>query len=376
MDFNIHQDHLIIELDEKINSYRNQIEKIKNEINSFKYGNIRNNGNMNYLNNNSSQYNFNYSSNPCLTNKNNCIQNDTLSFNCDQSKVQNLICCYEGQIKSLNEKIRILDNLLCHKQYDDEALRKCIENEIKMKMCNENIDLSEKLIKQKEDFDRILCCKLREKDDEIERMKKDFDREICIREKQIQDIKNEDCNHIKKIENELNNINIEYEKINEKYKNNLKIISDLFSFFHQYISLFNHSGIINCDGEDIKYDENNPNKNLQCSTFIINTLNNFICKLLKDNKEMYELLLNYRNTISKDKEENSQILNENYCLKEQLNNLVNQLSQNSQNQTIKNKETNNISDNFNHSIDFEAPIKKLKEKINDLEQTIQNQNND
>ena len=91
---------------------------------------------------------------------------------------------------------------------------------------------------------------------------------------------------------------------------------------------------------------------------------------------MYELLLKYKKIISKDKEENSQILNENYCLKEQLNNLVNQLSQNSQNQTIKNKETNNISDNFNHSIDFEAPIKKLKEKINDLEQTIQNQNND
>ena len=57
---------------------------------------------MNYLNNNSSQYNFNYSSNPCLTNKNNCIQNDTLSFNCDQSKVQNLICCYEGEINSFN----------------------------------------------------------------------------------------------------------------------------------------------------------------------------------------------------------------------------------------------------------------------------------
>ena len=375
MDFNIHQDHLLIELDEKINSYRNQIELIKNEIKSFKYGNFRNNdNNMNYLNNTSSQYNFNYSSNPCLTNKNNCIQNDSLSFNCDQSKVQNLICCYEGQIQSLNEKIRILDNLLCHKQYDDQALRKCIENEIKMKMCNENIDLSEKLIKQKEEFDRILCCKLREKDEEIERMRKDFDREICIREKQIQDIKNEDCNHIKNLENELNNKNIEFEKINEKNKNNLKIISDLFSFFHQYVSLFNKSGIINCDGEDIKYDENNPNKNLQCSNFIINTLNNFICKLLKDNNEMYELLLNYKNTIFKDKEENSQILNENNCLKEQLNNLVNQLSINSQNQTIKNRETN-LSDNINNSIDFE-PIKKLKEKINDLEQTIQNQNNE
>ena len=373
MDFNIHQDHLLIELDEKINSYKNEIEKIKNDIKIFKYGNIRNTGNMNYLNNtsNSNQYNFNYSSNPCSTNNNPCIQNDSLSFNCDQSKVQNLICCYEGQIQSLNEKIRILDNLLSHKQYDDQAFRKCIENEIKMKMCNENIDLSEKLIKQKEDFDKILCCKLREKDEQIERMKKDFDREICIREKQIQEIKNEDCNHIKNLENELNNKNIEL----EKYKNNSKIITDLFSFFHQYISLFNHSGVINCDGEDIKYDDNNPNQNLKCSTFILNTLNNFICKLLKDNKEMYELLLNYKNTICKDKEENSQILNENNCLKDQLNTLVNQLSQNTRNQTLKNRETE-ISDNINYSIDFEAPIKKLKEKINDLEQTIQNQNNE
>ena len=66
---------------------------------------------------------------------------------------------------------------------------------------------------------------------------------------------------------------------------------------------------------------------------------------------------------------------ENNCLKDQLNTLVNQLSQNTRNQTLKNRETE-ISDNINYSIDFEAPIKKLKEKINDLEQTIQNQNNE
>ena len=34
-----------------------------------------------------------------------------------------------------------------------------MENEIKMKMCNENIDLSEKLIKQKEDFDEFYVVK-------------------------------------------------------------------------------------------------------------------------------------------------------------------------------------------------------------------------
>ena len=35
-----------------------------------------------------------------------------------------------------------------------------------------------------------------------------------------------------------------------------------------------------------------------------------------------------------------------------------------------------ISDNINHSIDFEAPIKKLKEKINNLEKTNKNKNNE
>ena len=178
------------------------------------------------------------------------------------------------------------------------------------------------------------------------------------------------CYHI--INQEMNNKNIELEKLIEKYNNNLKIISDLFYFFQQNVNLFNNSGVINCDGDDIKYDENDPNKNIQCSNFIFTTINNFICKILKDNKEMYDLLLNYKNVIAKNEEENEQIINENNCLKEQLNNFANQLK----NQTL-NRETIDVTNNeYNRSIDYDGPIKDLKSRINKLEKTIKNQEYD
>ena len=365
MSFNLHKDHYLIEVDERINSYKNQIEKIKTELNCLKRGNSFNNN-----------YNYNYSSsiNPCSQN-NNIIE--------ENSKLKSLICCYEGEINSLNEKICKIQNILSNKNNEMQNRlfeeRKNIEDEIKnqqrrlnQNLCDEKIELSEKLCNQKQEF---------------ENMKRNLEREICLRENKIEEIKKENCiqiekmkeefeNQLKNIQNEMNNKNIELEKLIEKYNNNLKIISDLFLFFHQNIKLFNNSEIINCNGDDIKYDENDPNKNIQCSNFIFTTINNFICKILKDNKEMYDLLLNYKNVIAKNEEENEQMINQNNCLKGQLCDLVNQLSQNTQNQTL-NRETIDVTNNeYNRSIDYDGPIKDLKSRINKLEKTIKNQEYD
>ena len=363
MSFNLHKDHYLIEVDERINSYKNQIEKIKTELNCLKRGNSFNN---NY------NYNYNYSSsiNPCSQN-NNIIE--------ENSKLKSLICCYEGQINSLNEKICKIQNILSNKNNEMQNRlfeeRKNIEDEIKnqqrrlnQNLCDEKIELSEKLCNQKQEF---------------ENMKRNLEREICLRENKIEEIKKENCiqiekmkeefeNQLKNIQNEMNNKNIELEKLIEKYNNNLKIISDLFLFFHQNIKLFNNSEIINCNGDDIKYDDNDLNKNLKCSDFIFKTLNNFICKILNDNKEMFELLLKDKNELLKNKEENNQIINENNCLKEQLNNFANQLKNQTQIKTI-NNETNDTN-TVPSIIDYEGPINKLKTKINDLEKSIENQN--
>ena len=272
-----------------------------------------------------------------------------------------------------------------HKKKMEEELKR--QNQIiSQELCNEKIQMNEKLCQQKQEFERILSCRLREKEIEFEKLKQECEREICIREnklnnynngnnEQIDKIKNEFECQLKQMQCELNNKDNEIGKLNEKFQNNLKIISDLFCFFHQNVNLFNNTGVINCDAEDIKYDENNPNKNLKCSSFIFTTLNNFLCKILKDNKEMYELLLNYKNIIAKNEEENEQILNQNNCLKGQLCDLINQLSKKSQSQSF-NKETIDITNYDISPIEYDGPIKHLKSRINELEKTIKEQENE
>ncbi len=90
---------------------------------------------------------------------------------------------------------------------------------------------------------------------------------------------------------------------------------------------------------------------------------------------MYELLLNYKNIIAKNEEENEQILNQNNCLKGQLCDLINQLSKKSQSQSF-NKETIDITNYDISPIEYDGPIKHLKSRINELEKTIKEQENE
>ena len=402
---NVTQDNYLQEIDKKINSYKNQIDKLKCEISSIKrenidyqsniYQNPINQSKYNNYNNNYSSINRCQNQNPCPQNLDPCYQIETSSLRNENAKLKGLVCCYEEQIKSFNEKICKLEHLLTNKDYEmNECIsqhKKKMEEELKrqhqiisQELCNEKIQMNEKLCQQKQEFERILSCRLREKEIEFEKLKQDCEREICIRENKLNEfnngneinkIKNDFECQLKQIQCEINNKDIEIGKLNEKLENNLKIISDLFCFFHQNVNLFNNTGVINCDAEDIKYDENNQNKNLKCSSFIFTTLNNFICKILKDNKEMYELLLNYKNIIAKNEEENEQILNQNNCLKGQLCDLFNQLSKKSQNQSF-NKETNDITNFDLNLIEYDGPIKHLKSRINELEKTIKEQENE
>ena len=399
------QDNYLQEIDNKINSYKNQIDKLKCEISSIKrenidyqsniYQNPINQSKYNNYNNNYSSINRCQNQNPCPQNLEPCYQIETSSLRNENAKLKGLVCCYEEQIKSFNEKICKLEHLLTNKDYEmNECIsqhKKKMEEELKrqnqiisQELCNEKIQMNEKLCQQKQEFERILSCRIREKELEFEKLKNECEREICIRDNKLNEfnngneinkIKNDFECQLKQIQCELNNKDIEIGKLNEKLQNNLKIISDLFCFFHQNVNLFNNTGIINCDTEDIKYDENNQNKNLKCSSFIFTTLNNFICKILKDNKEMYELLINYKNIIAKNEEENEQILNQNNCLKGQLCDLFNQLSKKSQNQSL-NKETIDITNFDINPIEYDGPIKHLKSRINELEKTIKDQENE
>ncbi len=229
---------------------------------------------------------------------------------------------------------------------------------------------------------------LKEKKEQFEKMKSILENKLIDKENKIDELKRNLDIQLKNFEKELEKKSCEIEKLQKKSQSDSKIITDLFYFFQQNVNLFNNSKIINCNGNNIKYDENDFSNNEKYSSFIIKTFNNFLCKIMKDNKEMFELLLNYKNIIGQTEEENEKICNQNNYLKMQICDLVNQLSNNQvknqfntnnlNNQNFSNQNTNFSTINNPNSPcnNYQNPMKALKNKINELENTIRNQNYD
>ena len=219
-------------------------------------------------------------------------------------------------------------------------------------------------------------------------MKSVLENKLIDKENKIDELKRNLDIQLKNFEEELEKKNCEIENLQKKSQSDTKIITDLFYFFQQNINLFNNSKIINCNGNNIKYDENDISNNEKHSLFIIKTFNNFLSKIMKDNKEMFELLLNYKNIIVQNEEENEKICNQNNYLKMQICDLVNQLSNNQVNNQFNTNNLNNqnfSNQNTNFSTlnnpnspcnNYQNPMKVLKNKINELENTIKNQNYD
>jgi hypothetical protein len=215
-----------------------------------------------------------------------------------------------------------------------------------------------------------------------------LENKLIDKENKIDELKRNLDIQLKNFEEELEKKSCEIEKLQKKSQSDSKIITDLFYFFQQNLNLFNNSKIINCNGNNIKYDEFDISNNEKYSSFIIKTFNNFLCKIMKDNKEMFELLLNYKNIIGQTEEENEKICNQNNYLKMQICDLVNQLSNNQvknqfntnnlNNQNFSNQNTNFSTINNPNSPcnNYQNPMKVLKNKINELENTIRNQNYD
>ena len=131
--------------------------------------------------------------------------------------------------------------------------------------------------------------------------------------------------------NKLNSIYNDINKIKDDNNLNINIIQRFFDLFNKNIDLFNKSKIISFDqNTKINYiDNDSEGKNEQISIFVVNSLDTLINKLLKDNREIYEQLIETKKIID---EQNNNIQNEidglkkikeeNIVLKNQLQKLV------------------------------------------------------
>ena len=130
--------------------------------------------------------------------------------------------------------------------------------------------------------------------------------------------------------NQLNNITNDINKIKNENNINMNIIENFFALFNKNIDLFNKSKIISCDkNTQILYLKNDyEGNNEKLSIFVVKSLDILINKLLLDNKELYEQLietkkiLDEQNNIQKEIDRMKDIKEENIILKEQLQNLL------------------------------------------------------
>ena len=150
--------------------------------------------------------------------------------------------------------------------------------------------------------------------------------------------------------------------IKRKLENEYKLISNFFTFYNQKIDLINDLNFLDYIANRLEFSLFNDDLNEQYSIQIIDTFNNFISKIMLDNKEMYEVIIKTKNIIddkdlllTKHKMEIYQlqkIKKENEFLNQQINSLMNELSKKNNQQEkaypLNNNYYNNLT-NYNYN---------------------------
>ena len=190
------------------------------------------------------------------------------------------------------------------------------EDDEYLKILNENIKLGSELTLEKSKVIKLNNL-LKEKETE----NTDLKLKIEELEKNYQEIENDrnkffenKINSIyKKISLDKNNLKGTYEAIqrckdnelfdlNKKINNLYNIIDLFFEMFNDKLNLLKKTGIL-ADANKINLEKSNK-MNYKNSLYIINSLDELIKKLLKDNKNLYDELIQYKEF--KEKYENSQ----------------------------------------------------------------------
>ena len=347
---------IIQDINDTINTYKDEIEALKNGIINLQ------NTNKNFEPNspkNTNLYDIQMtneyletleSSNNFCDNFNNekdiyKLQSEITKLKNQNRRLKDALIIQENHLKELTDKIVNLHNQINNK-----------DNQIKDTLINHENEINE-IVKEK---DKLLDESRTESFNEIEKIKRDN-------------------------EEELNKKNYELQILNEKLENQQKIISNFFTFYNHHIELINNLQFLDCNAEKIEFNLNDYDKNEKYSLYEIDIMNKLICKIIYDNKEMYELLSKYKeiikeNEIIKNEQQNELIKLEqakfdNKYLKEQVNNLFKELAKkNFQYGNECDCNIDNLDSILQSYTNIDEPFKYIRNKIEKLENKLNQQN--
>jgi hypothetical protein len=262
--------------------------------------------------------------------KNNKYFNEEFS-----NEIDNIINDYKNQFEILKNKSNLILNYSKRNLSNLEEDYKINENysptqNFNVELKNDNLKLQKENTNLKFKYNQLIES-LKEKENLLNLLsEKNNDLENQILEYKNQLIENE------KVDEELNNKSLKIpfpkkKKIKEEKDIERKIINYFFDFFNSNINLFKNSQILNSETK-IKFDEENKEKNEKNSLYIISILNSFLNKIMKDNQEMFNELMKYKDIIDiqhsniKNVTQDSleDIKQENIMLKKQLSTFINE----------------------------------------------------
>ena len=251
------------------------------------------------------------------------------------NEIENIINDYKNQFEILKNKSNLILNYSKRNLSNLEEDYKINENysptqNFNVELKNDNLKLQKENTNLKFKYNQLIES-LKEKENLLNLLsEKNNDLENQILEYKNQLIENE------KVDEELNNKSLKIpfpkkKKIKEEKDIERKIINYFFDFFNSNINLFKNSQILNSE-TIIKFDEENKEKNEKNSLYIISILNSFINKIMKDNQEMFNELMKYKDIIDiqhsniKNVTQDSleDIKQENIMLKKQLSTFINE----------------------------------------------------
>lgn len=138
--------------------------------------------------------------------------------------------------------------------------------------------------------------------------------ELNKAKQEITELKNKLKNKEEEVMNQINDINNDINKIKDENNLNINIIQRFFELFNKNIDLFNKTKIITIDRKTrlVYLEDDREDNNQKISIFAVNSLDILINKLLKDNKELYNQLIETKKIL----DEQNNTPRETYTIKE------------------------------------------------------------
>ena len=284
-------------------------------------------------------------------------------------QIDDIINKYKTQLAELKQKSTKRNNSYIYEPVQSKTIKNDISPNLSKEIQNDNIKLQSLLTEEKLKTSR-LKAQVENYENELKKIKQEMN-ELNI----ILNNKEKEYNQtISDMEGKINNVMNDQTSLLNK-----NIIQNFFELYNKYIDIFYKSKIISLNNaQKINYLQNDSEgQNHQMAIFVVNNFDILIKKLLQDNKELYEQLIEVRkvmdqqniiqrelegmkgikeenlilkNKIEKISNENNKLKNDNKKLKNNLIELNNYMENRFDNYNLNNHMKRNITNNSNNNI--------------------------